>query len=100
MTSACPSAAELRRLLNGTLSGPEATRVEDHLEECLTCQGALGRLAADGQATPGARLPASIPWSGRRIEHASTIAAGFLDRLIRTVPHVTQRRPDAVVVQG
>ena len=47
MTQSCPSPAELRNLVHGTLSDLEARPLELHLDECQTCQQALQEIAAD-----------------------------------------------------
>src|SRR5262245_9454744 len=50
ITSACPSAVVLQRLLTDELAGPDRETVELHVEICVTCQAELERLVAD---TPG-----------------------------------------------
>ena len=47
MTQSCPSPAELRNLVDGTLSNLEARPLELHLDECQTCQQTLQEIAAD-----------------------------------------------------
>jgi hypothetical protein len=48
MTDQCPSAAQLRGLVDGSLSDSEADSLQLHLERCETCQGALQEIVADG----------------------------------------------------
>ncbi|MGZ0172729.1 MAG: hypothetical protein ACKVHE_24580 [Planctomycetales bacterium] len=48
MTTPCPSTADLRGLVNGSLADDQADALQLHLEKCETCQAALQKLAADG----------------------------------------------------
>ena len=53
-TSVCPARAVLKRLLDGSISGPEQRGIERHLEGCDACQTALQELAyeEDGNLSP------------------------------------------------
>jgi serine/threonine protein kinase/formylglycine-generating enzyme required for sulfatase activity len=48
MTDQCPSAAQLRGLVDGSLSDSEADSLQLHIERCETCQNALQEIVADG----------------------------------------------------
>jgi len=48
MTDQCPSAVQLRGLVDGSLSDREADSLQLHIERCETCQNALQEIVADG----------------------------------------------------
>jgi tetratricopeptide (TPR) repeat protein len=59
-TAGCPDRAELALLLTERLAGPEAERVEAHVEACARCQGVLTDLCghgATGEDTPPIPAP-------------------------------------------
>jgi Putative zinc-finger len=61
----CPAREQLARLLAEGLAGPEAERVEAHVQGCSRCQQILDALAPDGRARPagaGTRCPEGA-WS-------------------------------------
>jgi serine/threonine protein kinase/WD40 repeat protein len=48
----CPTADQLRRLLDAALPGPEQAAVEGHVDHCAACQGLLEQLTAGPQPRP------------------------------------------------
>ena len=46
--TSCPGEVELRKLVEGTLSGPEQASVTAHVESCPDCQTALERVSGGG----------------------------------------------------
>jgi eukaryotic-like serine/threonine-protein kinase len=70
--SSCPSPEHLARLLEDALDPPERAQVEDHIEQCPACQGALERLTGAESPTPVSRPAGSPP---------DTEASTFLVRL-------------------
>jgi tetratricopeptide (TPR) repeat protein len=73
----CPSAHQLKQLLDEELAEPEKDNVETHLESCAACQAFLERLAND---TPLDGARPSIPPS------AGGADLPFLDGLKRVPP--------------
>src|SRR5262249_12314928 len=71
MSSQCPDAGGLRRLLAGQLAQAEAEAVEAHVGACAACQQALERL------TPATLPPAAV---------AGAPDADFLRRLAEWMP--------------
>jgi WD40 repeat protein/tetratricopeptide (TPR) repeat protein/predicted Ser/Thr protein kinase len=55
----CPARDQLALLLAERLGGPEAERVEAHVQGCARCQEALGALCGGGLTDPG--TPAAAP---------------------------------------
>src|SRR2546428_2711633 len=50
MPSPCPTAVELRELLNGTLSPADSARMDRHLEECGVCRQQIDALAGGNES--------------------------------------------------
>ncbi|HEY8505707.1 MAG TPA: zf-HC2 domain-containing protein, partial [Gemmataceae bacterium] len=71
--SRCPSAGQLRQLLDEQLSGPDRDTVETHVESCHSCQEHLERLIPP----PHAPRPAA----GTAGQGAPEPDEGFLSRL-------------------
>lgn len=52
----CPSAAELRELLEGRVADPEQTTLTSHLDQCSSCQQALEAMASGNESLAGTLL--------------------------------------------
>src|SRR4051794_11556750 len=101
MTHTCPPSDVLTNLLDGLLANVERERVEDHVETCPACQVRLGGLVTDapGRVCPRWRSSAFSKRLGISTT-ASTAAASFLGRLVRTGPKVHPAPPERPVVGG
>jgi WD40 repeat protein len=66
----CPNLADLRRLLDGPLSGADEAQLTDHLDGCADCRLALDALAGGGQESTGAWLPADLPSLDQALQEA------------------------------
>jgi WD40 repeat protein len=62
----CPNTAELRQLLDGSLSGEEQQACTDHMDSCECCRAKLESLAVEGTNLSEVveRLPDSQPLAG------------------------------------
>ena len=87
MTTPCPSSAELRGLVNGSLSDGEADSLQLHLERCETCQNALQEIVADGDF-----------WKSAAEELSNDEAAG--PGLERIVEELQQQSPEDAEEMG
>jgi serine/threonine protein kinase/formylglycine-generating enzyme required for sulfatase activity len=83
MTQPCPTAKELRSLVDGSLSDIDAQSIELHIERCEVCQHAIQELAADGTFWKSA---------AKNLSDDKIVGPG-LDRVIETLQH--QSREDA-----
>jgi serine/threonine protein kinase/formylglycine-generating enzyme required for sulfatase activity len=83
MTQTCPTARELRSLVDGSLSDIDAQSIELHIERCEVCQHAIQELAADGTFWKSA---------AKNLSDDKIVGPG-LDRVIETLQH--QSREDA-----
>ena len=83
MTQTCPTAKELRSLVDGSLSDIDAQSIELHIERCEVCQHAIQELAADGTFWKSA---------AKNLSDDKIVGPG-LDRVIETLQH--QSREDA-----
>jgi serine/threonine protein kinase len=73
----CPAREQLALLLAERLGGPEAERVEAHVQSCARCQAALEDLCGRSPTSPGALAVGPEPRSAflRRLRGASPDAA-------------------------
>lgn len=83
MSESCPTEAQLRDLVNGSLSDIDAQPLELHLDRCDACQQAVQELAADGMFWKSAAASLSD----------DKITGPGLDRMLETLQH--QSREDA-----
>jgi formylglycine-generating enzyme required for sulfatase activity/tetratricopeptide (TPR) repeat protein len=104
----CPPREQLERLLSEQLNGPEAGRLEEHLEECGRCQGALAELfepvpAGPADATTNLRAACDEPRPEflRRLREALPSAAHSPTPKSDDTPIVgteTERRPSPLPI--
>jgi eukaryotic-like serine/threonine-protein kinase len=91
----CPAREQLALLLAEGLSGPDAERVEAHVEGCARCQETLGALSGGGPPDPRLPAPGPEPRSEflRRLREVSPDAEGTPARANGT----TLTLPDSAV---
>ncbi len=61
-TTACPDAATLRALLDGTLPEAQQGTTQAHVDRCPTCETALRQMTAGGESWIG--MAAKLKGSG------------------------------------
>jgi WD40 repeat protein len=86
----CPARAQLALLLAERLRGPDAERVEAHVQSCARCQGVLGELSGGSPTEPAWQAPRHEPRPEflRRLREASPDAEGAPGRANGAAPTV------------
>lgn len=86
MNQACPTSAELRSLVEGSLSDIEAQPLELHIDRCEACQRAIKDLVADGTFWKSAAKSLSD----------DKIAGPGLDRVMESLQHQSREEAEEI----